>query len=155
MIDVRTLNPPDKEDIKALLADWPEPDSPYIAVNKRWLVSKDGKVYEYHARGTHHIPGDPNSGVWCEDMLIAWTGQWRDTPEGHRRKCTIGIPMVRGMNLDELLKGRKLYRLDVDSETEEPAPPPEFDPAIIARRKPAPVDELAEQGVQAAEAVGT
>ena len=152
MIDVRKLSPPDKDDIAALLAEWPEPESPYIAVNKRWLVSRDGRVWEYYARETPTIPGDPRSGVWQEDVLVAWTGRWRTTTGGQRRKCTIAIPMVRGVDLDALLADKDMYRLERDEE--EPAAPPDFDPAIIALRdaakSPVPMTELAEQGVQAA-----
>ncbi len=86
-------------------------------------------------------------------MLIAWTGQWRTTKEGHRLKCTIGIPLLRGIDLAEMLKAKGVYRPELDVGINEPAAPPEFDPAIIARREPDLVEELAKQGEDMALAI--
>lgn len=144
---------PDEGDIRAVLNDWP-PEAAYLAVNKRWLVSRDGRIWEYHARGSEHIPGDPSSGVWCENCVVAWTGRYRELPNGERRKCTIAVAIGQGADPGKLLESKGLYRVEPkDSGDGKVVISPEFDPSLIERRRQAGFSELAEQGVQAAQAM--
>ncbi len=147
----KPLAPPDRADILALLADWPT-DGPWVAVNKRWIVSRDGRIWEYYPRGSNKIPDDPRSGIWSDHRLLAWTGHYRRTPDGQYRKCTIAVPLRPEVVPAELLLAKSLFRPD-DADKERQLWT-SYQPEMIERRRLGKLEDMAAEGVQAALALG-